>query len=329
MNEMNGNNVILEGLDYTKRDFYIKIAKMYFIEELSQQEISEAIGVSRSNISKILKACRDLKIVEIRVNDTSSLGIMFQEEIKKLFDIENVIVIPSGKDEEHTKIQLGKISATLLDSMVEDNSIIGISRGSTLYHTVTQFSPKNYMGIEVVQIVGGTGDLNLSTDGHELARTIANKLNAGLSVLQAPLFLKSSELRDMLMKEPGISKVMKKAQKINIVLLGVGTNHEEDSAFIKAGYLTEDESRELLLKGAVGDLCGKQIDINGKKFDAELNNRFIGVDLDVLKKIPHRLCVAGGVHKAEVILGALRGGYINSLVTDEDAAMRILSLIKT
>ncbi len=323
-----GENVNIGDLDYTKRDFYIKVAKMYFIDELSQQEISEKVGLSRSNISKILKACRDLKIVEIRINDTSSLGIMFQEEIKTKFNVENVIVVPSEMNEELTKIQIGKVAANLLNSMIKDNSVIGIARGSTLSHTVTQFSSNNHVGLEVVQIVGGSGDLNLNTDGYELARTIADKMNAELTVLQAPLIVKNAQLRDMLLKEPGISKVLQKAEHIDIALLGLGTNHFESSAYHKAGYLTEKESKELLFNGAVGDVCGKQIDINGNIFDAEINNRFIGIDAGTIKKIPKRLCVAGGAHKAEVILGALRGGFINSLVTDEDAAMRILSLIK-
>ena len=90
----------MSNLDYTKRDFLVKIAKMYFLDELSQQEISDKVGLSRSNISKILKKCRDHKIVEIRVNDTSSLGVMFQKEIKQQFDIKNIIVIPTEKDIE-------------------------------------------------------------------------------------------------------------------------------------------------------------------------------------------------------------------------------------
>ncbi len=319
----------MSNLDYTKRDFLIKIAKMYFLDGLSQQEISNKVGLSRSNISKILKTCRDLNIVEIRINDTSSLGVMFQKEIKEQFNIRNIIVIPSEKDIEKTKIQLGKAAANLLKSMLKGRNKIGISWGSTLYHTVEQFSPIKHMETEVIQLVGGTGAFDLTTDGLELARSLANKLNAKCSVLQAPLIVQSKELKQMLIKEPGISQILKKAEEVDIALLGIGTNYIESSALFRAGFLTEEESRKLLAKGAVGDICGKQIDINGGIYETEINERSIGIELSKLKKIPNRICIASGTQKAETILGALRGEFINSLVTDEDAAIRILSLIKT
>ena len=318
----------MSNMDRTKRDFLVKIAKMYFLDELSQQEISNEVGLSRSNISKILKKCRDLKIVEIRVNDTSSLGVMFQKEIKEQFDIKNIIVIPTEKDIEKTKIQLGKAAANLLKSLLKDGNKIGISWGSTLYHAVDQFTPMNNLQIEVIQIVGGTGAFDLTTDGLELARSLANKLNAKCHVLQAPLIVQSKELKQMLIKEPGISQVLRKAEEIDIALIGIGTNYIESSALFRAGFLTEKESKNLLVKGAVGDICGNQIDIHGEIYETEINERTIGIELSKLKKIPHRICIASGAQKAETILGTLRGKYINSLVTDEDAAMRILSLIK-
>ena len=75
----------MANLDFVKRDFLIKIAKMYYIEGLFQQEIADRMNISRSNVSKMLKTCRDLNIVEIRINDTSSLGILLQKEIKQAF----------------------------------------------------------------------------------------------------------------------------------------------------------------------------------------------------------------------------------------------------
>ena len=133
----------------------------------------------------------------------------------------------------------------------------------------------------------------------------------------------------MLIQEPGISQILKRAEEVDIALLGIGTNYIESSALFRAGFLTEEESGKLLAKGIVGDICGKQIDINAKIYETEINERTIGIELSKLKKIPNRICIASGTQKAETILGALRGEFVNSLVIDEDAAMRILSLIKT
>ncbi len=315
-------------IGYEKRDLYIKIAKMYFVEELSQQEISDRVQLSRSNISKILKTCRKLNIVEIKVNDTSSLGLRFQHEIEEQFNVKQVIVIPTDKNKEETKIQVGKAAAGVLSTLIHDNVKIGISRGSTLFHVIDQFSSSHIAGGEVVQMVGGTGFFNMRTDGHELTRILAHKINAESSVLQAPLLVRNKNLQQLLIAEPGIAEILRRAEHTDIAVMGLGTNHVESSAFFRFGYMTEEESIHMLSLGAVGDICGRQIDIEGNEFKTELNDRVIGIELEKVKNIPVKVCVAEGAHKAEVIVGALRGGFIDHLIIDEDAAMNVINLIK-
>ena len=98
----------MNDIDLTKRDLLIKIAKMYYLEERSQQEIASAINVSRSSISRMLKACRDLNIVEIRINDTSSVGVNLQNKLVEKLGLDQCLIIPSMQDSELTKIETGR-----------------------------------------------------------------------------------------------------------------------------------------------------------------------------------------------------------------------------
>jgi len=52
----------------------------------------------------------------------------------------------------------------------------------------------------------------------------------------------------------------------------------------------------------------------------------IGIELTDLAQIPKVVGVAGGLHKVDAILGALRGGFLDVLVTNELAALRLLEL---
>ena len=63
-------------------------------------------------------------------------------------------------------------------------------------------------------------------------------------------------------------------------------------------------------------------DKHGQQCDFESNPRIIGISLGQLANVPLTLAIAGGEHKAEAILGALRGGYLNGLITDESAVKR-------
>jgi deoxyribonucleoside regulator len=310
----------------SRRDLLVQIAKMYYVEEKSQEEISKVVKISRSNISRLLKTGKELGIVEIRINDISSIGVQLQHQLKERFGLKDVIVVQSDQDGFRNTTRLGEAAAHYLESKLEKGMLLGVAWGSSLYHLVQSFKPIRPPKVDVVQLLGGTGARNLSTDGMELARNLAKILGGQCFVLQAPLFVLNNQLREMILSEYDIRQPLEKAAEADIAVVGIGSNHPEVSALVRAGYLTREESVNLLSRGIVGDICGRQIDVDGKASKSELNDRIIGIELDVLKKIPIVIGVAAGENKADVILGALRGRYINVLVTDESAALAILNM---
>ena len=313
-------------VDVTRRDLLIKVAKMYYQEGLSQQKIAKEIHVSRPQISRMLKTCRELNIVEIRIHDNSSTGISLQEEFVKRFRLSKVIVVPPRAESDQTKERVGEVAAHLLEQLLHNDMTVGISWGSSLYYLVEHFSPQKYLDVDVVQLIGGTGARNLQADGLELARKLSHKLNGICHVLQAPLFVQNDVLKQMLIQEPDISQVLEKGKHVDIAVIGIGTIHAENSALVRAGYITKTQAEALAQRGAVGDVFGQQIDRDGNICDFELNKRTIGINLQQLKQIPTVIGVASGEDKAEVIRGAIGGGFIKMLVTDEATALRILEI---
>ena len=59
----------------------------------------------------------------------------------------------------------------------------------------------------------------------------------------------------------------------------------------------------------------------------DLNGRLVRMSVETLIKVPYSIGVAGGKLKAEAILGALHGKYVNILITDNTAAERVLALV--
>ena len=57
-----------------------------------------------------------------------------------------------------------------------------------------------------------------------------------------------------------------------------------------------------------------------------LNNRIIGIAYESLIRIPLRLGIVAGVLKAEAVLGAIRGRFVNALVVDEQLAEKLLTV---
>jgi DNA-binding transcriptional regulator LsrR (DeoR family) len=78
--------------------------------------------------------------------------------------------------------------------------------------------------------------------------------------------------------------------------------------------------------GVVGDICAQHYSLTGQWLDIDINRRSIGVSLNTLSKIGVVIAVAGGSRKAAAILGALRGRYVHVLITDDQAAEKVLAL---
>ena len=318
----------MKELVLSRRDLLVRIAKMYYEQELSQSEIAKNVNISRSNVSRMLRLCRELKIVDIRIDETSSMGILLEAEILQLFHLKKVVVVPSIDDQEQLKVKLGQAAARLLESQLADGMSVGISWGSSLYYLVENFLSSRRINVSVVQLLGGQGARNLNIDGYELARKMAAKLSGTCYVLQAPLIVQNELLRDMLMKEPDICQIIERAKQVDIAVLGIGTIHPGNSALMRAGYIDVSTLGDLKRLGVVGDILGYQMYADGRIFEHEMNRRIISIKPEDLIQIPTTIGVAGGVHKAAAIRAAIEGEYINTLVTDEWAAMHILSAAK-
>jgi DNA-binding transcriptional regulator LsrR (DeoR family) len=82
----------------------------------------------------------------------------------------------------------------------------------------------------------------------------------------------------------------------------------------------------LSAKDMAAEVCSIPLAEGGTPVHADLAERTIGIDFDVLGKIPEVIAVAGGESKARGIRTVLRGGLAHFLVVDDRAARRVLAL---
>ena len=308
------------------RNFLIELAKKYYIEGLSQQEIAKFYKISRPSVSNILKQCKEEKIVEIRIQETdSSLVRALAERLKNDYGLLSVVVVPTEEDPRATLSSMGRAAAGLVESKLKDRLTIGMSWGSTLYQLVDSLSVQSVVDVEVIQMAGSLGMTNPSYDGYELTRRLSQKLNGTCRLMQAPVIVKNLELKRLLLQEPMILETMDRMKEIDLALVGVSSDSPEYSSMVREGFLSEDEAEKLFSQGAIGHVCALHYDKSGSILDISENARIVGIDDDTLKKIPEVVGIACGTEKADAILGAIKGGLLNSIVTDEDAALRMLS----
>jgi len=190
-----------------------------------------------------------------------------------------------------------------------------------LIHLETMFK------VDVVQMLGTVGRVDSVIDGPDLARELASKLGGHHLSLHAPLFVDSATTRDLFLQQPTIAETLDIARGAHAALVGVGTTEPGKSSFLRAGHLTEEDLEGLRKEGVVGESGGQHFDINGTAAGLDINRRVIGLSADEIRCLPNKIAVACGLHKTLSIIGALRGGYVNVLATDDVTARAVLSKV--
>lgn len=304
-------------------DFLVEVATLYYEHDFSQAEIARKFDISRSLVSHLLKQSRERGIVEIRINDSRSRAARLQQRLCERYGLTDAAVVASNPDREQASTSVGRSGAGLLETLLKDNIRIGISWGTTLHQLVGHMRPFSLKGVEVVQLHGGLGSGDPEIDGFGLAQKLAEKLSGSYRIIQAPIVVNTVELREMLMREPGIAETLKRGAESGIALFGIGSNLPAISSLVRSGALTEEESLALVQEGAVGTVCGLHIDAEGRISSGSLNRRLVGISFENLARIPVRIGLAAGTKKAGAVRAALRGGFITALVVDEEIAEAI------
>ncbi|MFX1820879.1 sugar-binding transcriptional regulator [Pseudarthrobacter sp. CC4] len=303
-----------------------RAARLYYVEGRSQAEVAAAIGVSRSNVSRVLAAAREQGIVEIRINDSFERDLPLEQQLQRAYGLSECRVA-SRNDFQSPLLQIGGLGAAWVKENLPDTGAIAVSWGSTVQAVVDAFEAEPiHTGLQVLPLIGGLSIVNAAADGNVLVRSLALKLGAREARLNAPAVVGSQESRDTFLREPSISSVLDAAGAAEFALVGIGgVGSGASAAIIEAMQFTPDELRQFQQSGAVGDCCTRFFDERGRPVDSPADGRVVSIDLDALRKIKKVVGVATGANKAKGVRGALLGGYIDVLITDTALATALLS----
>ena len=303
-----------------------QIAVWYYEDGLSQQEIGERIGKSRSMVSRLLNEVRENNLVEIRVTYPLTRSKALEQEIIDSFGIEDAYILanPPRGEAVLTSRMVGRLGALCLQRKLKDGLRIGLAWSRTLQHLVTQFPHTELRDGTVVQLSGSISLGNPSFDGPELVRQLATKLGADYRYFPAPLVVKDPSMRNALVEDTSLADTMTVARSVELALVGIGCIQEDQSTLRNSQLLSQEVISELLAAGAVGDIMAQQIAADGSIIDIPFNHQIVGLSLQDLLNIPTVIAVVSGTGKATAIAAALEGRWVTTLVTDSVTAEAVL-----
>ena len=305
----------------------VKIAQLYHEQDICQKDIADLLGMHQTTVSRYLRRAREEKIARMTIAVPPGNFGPLENEIEKRFGIKQVMVVETQTDEEHTIRELGGAAALLVETTVRPGAVIGISSWSrSLYAMVEAMRSTDCgRGGKVVQMMGGVGNSDTDQYATRLVIKFARLIGAEPILLQAPGFAGSEHERKVLCRNSIIRQALDLHRQINFALVGIGSM-EPTPLLARTGYaFSLKDRREIQRQGAVGVICLRFYDRNGRLVQSEQDRRVIGIENETILQMERVVGVASGLIKVPAILGALRSHRIHVLITDRATAERILA----
>jgi DNA-binding transcriptional regulator LsrR (DeoR family) len=305
-----------------------RVARMYYELDKRQSDIAEQLGLSQSTVSRLLSRSKEEGIIRFSINMPQGVYTELEESLVMKYNLRDAVVVDCfDEDENLIQRDLGAVASYYLETIIRPNEVIGISSWSaTLLALVGTLQPLHRkMGIKVVQILGGVGNPAVEAHATHLTSRMAQLLNGEAIYLPVPGVLATEAARSILIADDVSQKAIKLFDHVTTALVGIGAI-DPSPLLAQSGNIFSARELDLLRqKKAVGDILLHFFDEDGNLVDTGFDNRVISLRLEQLIKVNRAIGVAGGLRKFKGIQGALRGHWINILITDRFTADRLLA----
>jgi DNA-binding transcriptional regulator LsrR (DeoR family) len=311
-----------------KVSLLVEIAKAYYEQNHDQASIAQSLGISTSQVSRYLTQARDLDLIQVRVVAPEDHMSALEERLGAAFPgLQEVIVAPAFQmSDAALRRTIGRAAARYLEQKIRPGARVCVGSGRSLCEVFTWLKPQNIPNISIVQAMCNVGHEAMEIDFNEMARSAAEAFQGQVSYMNAPAILGSGKATDFVATNPSIKQALNMARTADVYLFGVGSL-ESDLIFTRWNLIKPEELEQLRKAGAVGDICSRFYNIDGKIMPSAMDPRIVGIDLQDLAGKALTIAVAGGKDKVLPLVGALRGGFIKTLITDEQTSMSILDLV--
>ncbi|MBZ9898625.1 MULTISPECIES: sugar-binding transcriptional regulator [unclassified Mesorhizobium] len=303
----------------------IRAAWMYFVEQMTQNEIADVLGVGRVTIVRMLAEARSRNEVKITIESELSEIVRLERALERTFGLKQALVAPLTAPNADPIPAISAKTGIFLSDTMKSGMRVGVGWGQTLFSSLPFISTKSLTDFKVISLLGGVGVVRRYNPA-EFAWRFAQIFQGDGYLIPTPAVVDSVETKIALVERCGLQEVFEMANVLDAVLLSVG-GIASATTFSRGGFLKEADREALVARGAVGDLLFHFFDRNGDLVDHPVNSHVMSVEVDRLRKAPIRILTSGGEEKTAALLGAMNLIAPTILITDEESARRMLEAV--
>ena len=308
-----------------KLSLLAEVATDYYVRGLTQNEIADKLFLSRTRVSRLLSEAVEKEIVTFTIHYTFERHYEIEERLKSRFGLKHARVLNNRISEKSLYLQNAcKLGAEYLMENVKKNMIIGTGWGDSLSMMLRFLQPLD-IGADVVQLMGSVPCKTPNSTPQAIVTSLAETFRGHADFLNLPLYIEDDYVRNIMCSDSNNSIILKKGIFCDKVLASVGTLEQVKENGYWRGCMPIDVYEDLQKKGACGSILGRFFDADGKELDCRWNEKSISLSIRQLQNIPDVVIVASPSSKASALAAALKGGFINTVITDGTTATKILN----
>lgn len=293
----------------------VKTAWYYYVENMTQQKISERLGISRMRVIKLLEKARQDGVIQFKIHQDGVQRMELERQLSETWNLKDTFIVPTPPDAADVNKTIAQAASMYVSDRITEHSFINMGYGDTLSRVLNHLATLSEFPVSVVSLTGGVN--------YYLPNTQSHIFNAKLYLLPAPLLVSSPEMVKAMMQEPSVTEIMRMVRLASMTLIGIG-GMAYNATILTNGIVSKNDFFYLSMRGAVGDVLSHFIDKNGNPVHTGIEDRLISTPLDTLRQLDNVVGVAAGHDKVEAIRAALRGKYLDILITDEETAQALI-----
>ncbi|MDH4990635.1 sugar-binding transcriptional regulator [Aquamicrobium lusatiense] len=301
----------------------IRAAWMYFVEQMTQNEIADVLGIGRVTVVRMLAEARARGEVKITIESELVEIAALERELERAFGLEQAIVAPLSAPGSDPIPAIAARTGSYVSDIMKAGMRVGVGWGQTLFSSLHFLSARALADFKVISLLGGVGVARRYNPA-EFAWRFAQTFQGDGYLIPTPAVVDSIETKTALVERCGLQEIFQLADTLDAVLVSVG-GIASATTFYRGGFLKEADREQLVEKGAVGDLLFHFFDRNGDLVDHPVNKLVMSVEVDRLRRAPVRVLTSGGSEKTDALLGAMNLIRPTVLITDEESARRMLA----
>ena len=306
----------------TERDLMLLAGWLHLAEGLTQQAVAERLGMTRAKVNRLIATCREEGLVQVSINAAARLEFEAEQALVARYGLTDAFLVPTPEDPATTSMAIGIAAGSYVSQRLAPGQTLALGWGRTLDASVRSVAPRQPSGNIVVTLFGGLARAG-TINPYDIAARYARSLAAECHYLTVPILVDTPLTVAALNRIPQIAETLRRAAGAHIALAGAN-GLSADAIEITSGLLTEEDWQRLRRAGAVGNVYGCYIDMNGRAVDDPVNRRRIALDLESVCRIPERVIAAGGPGKIAILRAALAAGLCTTLVSDLQTAQVLL-----